>query len=173
MSCPDKLALMLAVLCEKDSMDLLWPIGGYWQIFITRNWLVTSSYLFRNLTWNLALSTQCRDHNWSGPWMCCCLLLPVSSTCQLRLVCSWTKGRKDFSSVGLSAEFCNLLEVSATFNLGKNWLSGMWKQNHLMNFGLYPLLPSLVTARVIIWKPPYSRTKTTCYLNMDRQLINK
>ena len=24
------------------------------------------------------------------------------------------------------------------------------KQNHKMNFGLYPLLPSLVTARVII-----------------------
>lgn len=48
-----------------------------------------------------------------------------ASTCQLRLVCSRTKGRKDLSNVGLSAEFCNLLDLSATFNLSKNWLSGV------------------------------------------------
>ena len=128
-----------------------------------------STLLCRNLTRNLDLSTQCRNHNCSGPWMCCCLLLPVS--CINLSIASGLFLDKKRERIGQalalvlnSATYLTCQQPSICEKLTERGVFNE-KQNHMMNFGFYPLLASLVTARVIIWKPPYSRTKMTCYLN--------
>ena len=141
MSCSDKLALTLAVLCEKYSMALLWPTStevltlsqsnrmlvdiltvldntqlvSNHQLLYGREWARSYSEI-----WQEILHSRLNAEIMIGQVPGCavdCYYPYHASTCQLRLVCSRTKGRKDLSSVGLSAEFCNLLDLSATFNL--------------------------------------------------------
>ena len=158
MSCPDKLALILAVLCEKDSIDLLWltltqaltpqsnrlwctpgwsHAGWYLQVLITRNWLVTSSSFTEENVYVLQKSNKksCTLDSMPKSLLARSLdvQLPVTTCIRHQPVnCVWSslfldKRKKGFVKRWLKCWILQpiLLDLSATFNLHKNSLSGM------------------------------------------------